>query len=154
MVGQQATRLNVQVGSIWGGGYSVDVSPEEYVVVEHESCPDAKASGPVEGAKGLCVIRISKEQSDRFMEAMARFKNHAVPLQTFSLDDPYLRPDGKPCRNDTTDLRLISLQWTGTDGVKIATFYEGCDQEELKDYYKSVLAVTDALPIQQIIGKH
>jgi hypothetical protein len=85
---------------------------------------------------------------------MDRFKRNAVPLQSISMEDAWVRPDGKPCKNDVLDSTLISLTWTGTEGVKIASFYTGCDADEFADFYKSALAVTDALPIQQIISKH
>ncbi len=153
-VGHHDTRLGVSVGSIWGGGYSIDVAPEEYVVVEHANCPDAKdVRATKREAKGLCVVRITAEQSARFEAAMKRFKRNAVPLQSFSVDSPFARPDGKPCKNEVTDSTLITLQWAGTEGAKIASFYTGCDQDELGQFYRSALAVTDALPIQQIIGE-
>ena len=85
---------------------------------------------------------------------MERFKRNAIPLESFSFTDPYLRPDGKACKSQWTDATLISLLWTGTDGVRIATFYTGCDSEEFDSFYKSVLVVTDPLPICQIIDKH
>lgn len=143
----------MRVGSIWGDGYSVDVAPEEYAVVEHRNCPAAKGSGHPDIESGLCVLRITKEQSDRFEAAMERFKRNAVPLQTISAEDWPDRPDGKPCRNKVTDSELISLTWHSTEGSKIAAFYAGCDPQEYGEFYKSVLAVTDVLPVQQIIAK-
>jgi hypothetical protein len=154
-VGRQTTRLQFMVGSIWGHGYSVDVSPDEYVVVEHDNCPEAKDPHSFDHpAPGLCIVRITKEQSDRFEAAMARFKRNAVPLESYSVTDFSRRPDGKPCRDRTTDMANISLIWTRTDGTDIAAFDTGCDREEFDSFYKSVLAVTDPLPIQQIIGNH
>jgi hypothetical protein len=156
-VGHHLTHLSVGVGSIWGGGYSVEVRPQDYVVVGHASCPDAKDTrfpeDPMFPAEGLCVLRITKEQSDRFEAAMEPFKRHAVPMESYSFDSPQPRPDGKPCKNEVTDSTLVNLLWTGTEGVKIATFYFGCDREEFRDFYESVLAVTDPLPIQQIIAE-
>ena len=150
-IGHHITRLGVRVGSIWGDGYTVDVAPEQYVVVEHRNCPSAKESGHPDIARGLCVIRITKEQSQRFEAAMARFKRTAVPLSTVSVEDWPDRPDGKPCRNSVTDSTLISLTWESTEGAKIAAFYTGCDQQEFENFYSSVLAVTNPLPIKQII---
>ena len=152
-IGHHVTRLSLRVGSIWGNGYTVDVVPEQYVVVEHRNCPGAKGAGNPDIASGLCVLRITEEQSNRFEAAMERFKQHAVPLQTISVEDWPPRPDGKPCRNDITDSTLISLTWNSTEGARMASFYTGCDSEEFEGFYKSVLAVTDALPIQQIIDK-
>jgi hypothetical protein len=154
-VGNYTTLIGMYVGSAWGGGYSVHVSPEEYVVVEHANCPEAKESGAHAGAaKGLCVLRITREQSDRFEAALEPFKRNAVPLQSYSVTDPYVRPDGQSFKKEATDSTIITFQWTGTQGAKIANFYTGCDEREFGDFYKSVLAVTDLLPIQQIIGKH
>lgn len=151
-IGSAVTHLGVHVGSIWGDGYSVDVVPEDYVVVEHRNCPNAKeANVPSDSADGFCVVRITKEQSTRFETAMERFKKNSIPLESFSFEAPYVRPDGKPCKSQWTDHRVINLLWTGTEGVKIATFYEGCDRDEFEAFYKSVLAVTDPLPIKQII---
>ena len=153
-IGHGVTQLRVRVGSIWGGGYTVDVTPQEYVVVEHSNCPDAKTRAVAgDRPKGLCAIRITKEQSDRFEAAMGRFKRYAVPLESISLEDPWVRPDRKPCKNQVTDSTLITLTWTGTEGIKIASFYTGCDEKEFANFYRSALAVTDPLPIQQIIGK-
>ena len=153
-IGHHDTRLSVIVGSIWGGGYSVYVDLEEFALVEHASCPDAKEVGPADRtSNGLCVVRLTKDQSDRFEAAMERFKANAVPLESFSVEDPFVRPDGKPCQNEVTDSMLISLLWTGTKGVKIATFYTGCDRDKFQSFYESALAVTDPLPIQHIIDK-
>ncbi|MGI8931531.1 MAG: hypothetical protein ACR2FK_04000 [Sphingomicrobium sp.] len=153
-IGHHVTRLSIRVGGTWIGGYSVDVAPEEYVVVEHANCPDGKEERPIhESTRGLCVLRLAKEKSDRFEAAMERFKSSAVPLETYSVNGPDVRPDGKPCRNKATDAAWISLQWAGTEGAKIATFDTGCVSEEFEEFYKSVLAVTDPLPIQQIIDK-
>jgi hypothetical protein len=147
------TLLQVRVGSIWGGGYTVDVVPDDYVVVEHQNCPDAKnPRAPNAEAKGLCVFRLTSAQSRRFEKAMSAFKRYAVPLQSVSLDDPWVRPDGKPCKHTVTDSRLITLTWTGSDGAKLATFYTGCDGDELGPFYRSALGVTDALPIGQLIS--
>lgn len=146
------TQLGVRVGGTWQDGYSVNVAPHEYVIVEHENCPDAKELGPIGGA-GLCVLRITKEQSERFEAAMERFKRHARPLESYSFEDQDVRPDGKPCKSQVTDATQIGLLWTGTEGAKVATFYTGCDQEEFDSFYKSVLAVTDPLPIKHIIGE-
>ena len=85
---------------------------------------------------------------------MDRFKTYAKPLQDFSFDDRDVRPDGKPCKNYVFDTTGVALTWTGTDGIKLANFYAGCDEKEFGEFYKSVLRVTDPLPIQQIIGKH
>ena len=154
-IGHQVTQLTVRVGSIWGHGYGVDVVPDNYAVVEHVNCPEAKRSGvPADAAEGLCAVRLTEDQSNRFAAAVERFKRYAIPLQSFSFDDPWTRPGGKPCKNQVTDSTLISMTWSGTDGAKMATFYTGCDREELAAFYKSALAVTDSLPIQQIIGKH
>jgi len=98
-------------------------------------------------------VRITKEQSDRFEAGMARFKGNSVPLQTYSSSDPFVRPDGKACKNVATDSTIITLMWSDTEGTRIANFSEGCDPEEFDGFYKSVLAVTDELPIQQIIRK-
>lgn len=153
VIGDQITHLSIGVGDIWEGGYSVDVVPGEYAVIEHKKCPDEKeAATPSSQGRGLCVIRITEDQSRRFETAMSRFKARARPLETISLDDKDLRPDGKPCRLNATDQRMISLFWTGTDGVRMASFYEGCDQDEFKDYYRSVLSVTDALPMKGIFS--
>ena len=152
-IGHLDTRLSVHVGGTWNRGYSVDVDPEQFALVESERCPNAKeAAPPEETSKGLCVVRITKDQSDRFAAAMERFKANAVPLETFSFEDPWIRPDGKPCQNEVTDSTMVSLLWTGTKGVKIATFYMGCDRDQFQSFYKSALAVTDPLPIQHIIG--
>lgn len=153
-VGQYTSLLSFHVGGIWGGGFSVNVAPEEYAVVEHSNCRTAKERAlDAEEPKGLCVVRISKEQSDRFEAAMERFKRNAVPLQSYSVEDPFVRPDGKPCRNRVTDSTIMTLMWSGTEGVRIANFYTGCDPEEFDNFYRSVLAITDTLPIDQIIGK-
>ena len=122
-------------------------------MVEHKNCPGAKETAPTDDARGICVLRITKEQSDRFERAMAPFKRYGVPLESISMEDPWVRPDGKPCRNNVLDTTLVTLTWTGTEGIKIASFYTGCDQPEFASLYKSALAVTDPLPIQQIIGK-
>jgi hypothetical protein len=154
-IGDYTTSLSVYVGGTWNDGYSVYVSPEEYAVVEHAKCANAKETGPTAGPpKGLCVLRPTKDQSDRFVAAMERFKRYAVPLQSYSVDNPFVRPDGKPCKNEVTDSTIITLMWTGTEGAKVASFYTGCDREEFNSFYKSALAVTDPLPIQQIIGGH
>ena len=151
-IGQTETQFGVRVGSIWGGGYSVQVFPDEYAVVEHGSCPVAKELRPLDRRpKGLCVVRLTRSQSEKFEAAMGKFKQSAVPLQAIAVDDPWVRPDLKPCKSEATDSTVITLTWTGTNGVKMATFYMGCDQEELADFYKSALAITDALPIQDII---
>jgi hypothetical protein len=153
-IGHQINHLRVGVGSIWGDGYSVDVVPESYAVVEHSNCPLAKEAPPPTGpASGLCALRITKEQSDRFEAGMERFKRYAVPLQNFSLEDSHRRPDGKGCRNEGTDSAWVTLTWTGTEGAKIASFYLGCDYEEFEQFYNSVLSVTDPLPVQQIIAE-
>ncbi|MEO6359310.1 MAG: hypothetical protein ABIO43_01890 [Sphingomicrobium sp.] len=156
MIGQHVLRLSVQVGSGWGGGYSVDVVPAEYAVIEHANCPNAKetAAIPQHLLNGLCVARINREQSSRFEAAMDQFRGRAVPLQSFLLENQEVRPDGKPCRIRATDSTDVSLVWSGTEGVKIATFYLGCDTDEFGAFYKSLLAVTDPLPIQHIIGEH
>jgi hypothetical protein len=154
-VGDYTTLLSVYVGGTWKNGYSVYVSPEEFLVIEHANCPEAKQTGPSAGQpKGLCVLRVTKEQSDRFEEALKPFKRSAVPLQSYSVEDPFVRPDGKPCKNEVTDSTIITFMWTSASGVKIANFYTGCDADEFGTFYKSALAVTDQLPIQQIIGKH
>jgi hypothetical protein len=153
-IGPATTQLGVRVGSIWGGGYSVAVFPGEYAVVEHESCPAAKEPGPMSSRpKGICVVRLTQAESDKFEVAMDKFKRSAIPLQSIAADDPWVRPDLKPCKSEATDHTMITLTWTGTSGVKMATFYTGCDQEELAEFYKSVLEVTDALPLQDIIRK-
>ena len=153
-IGHVVTGLSVSVGGTWAAGYSVHVSPEEYALVEAESCPNAKEAGPI-GAKldGLCVVRITKEQSDRFQLAMTRFKRNVVPLETYSFEAPYVRPDGKSCKNEVTDSTIVSLVWTSTEGLKIATYYLGCDYEEFGNFYKSLLSVTAPLPIQHIINE-
>src|SRR5688500_4786021 len=70
-IGHHHTQLSVRVGGTWGKGYSINVFPGDYVVVEHESCPAAKRPGvPEEAAEGLCVVRITQEQSERFEMAM------------------------------------------------------------------------------------
>ena len=153
-IGHVVTGLSVGVGGTWAAGYSVHVSPEEYALVEAESCPTAKEAGPI-GAKlnGLCVVRITKEQSDRFQAAMMPFKRNAIPLESFSFEDPYVRPDGRLCKKKVTDSRTISLLWSSTEGVQIATYYLGCDYEEFENFYKSLLSVTAPLPIQHIINE-
>ena len=144
----------MRVGSPWGYGYSIDVIPEEYVVVEHKNCPNAKRGDvPSEVAEGICVLRISKEQSKRFEAAIEPFKRRAIPLESYSFDDPDLRPDGKPCRQNWTDAESITFFWTGTDGGKMASYYAGCDPDEFKTFYESARAVSDTLPVQQIIKK-
>jgi len=105
---------------------------------------------PADRAEGICVVRITKEQSNRFEAAMERFKTNGVRLESVALEDPYLRPDGKPCKQEVTDAKIVTLLWTGSEG-KIATFYLGCDYEEYEGFYSSVLGVTDALPIKDII---
>ena len=147
--GHFVTHLSVGVGGTWNSGYSVDVVPENYAVVEHPSCPNAKDLRYRD--KGICVVRITKEQSDKFVAAMERFKKNATPLQKYSFDDPHVRPDNKPCKNLATDATSIWLQWIGTEGARYAHFYLGCDYEEFGDFYNSALSVTDALPIQGII---
>jgi len=123
-------------------------------MVEHKNCPDAKeARSTKDDALGICVFRITKEQSDQFEKAMAPFKRYAVPLQSVSMEDPWVRPDGKPCKSNVLDTTLVTLTWTGTEGIKIASFYTGCDESEFAGFYKSVLAVTNELPIKQIIQK-
>jgi len=84
---------------------------------------------------------------------MSRYKRYSVPAEAFKIDGPNVRPDGKHCTNMVTDQSLITLMWSGSDGVRIASFYEGCDPREFEPFYKSVLAVSDPLPIQQIIGQ-
>ena len=154
-IGHIVTQFGITVGGTWIPGYSVDVVPEEYALVEHVKCPEAKDSRvPKDVARGICVFRISKAQSRAVEAAMEPYKRFAVPLQSVSLEDPWTRPDGKACRHQTTDATLITLTWTGTEGVKLARFYTGCDFEEFESFYKSALAVTDPLPIQQVIGKH
>lgn len=154
MIGQIVTQLGVRVGGTWIDGYSVEVVPQEYAIVEHKKCRDAKdPNAPRDTARGICVIRITKEQSSRFEAAMQPFKRYAVPLESVSMESPWLRPDGKPCRSNVLDTTLVSLTWTGTEGVRIANFYVGCDEKEFASFYKSALGVTDPLPIQQIIAK-
>jgi hypothetical protein len=154
-IGHHVTHLTVSIGGTWGHGYAVDVVPNNYAVVEHVACPEAKRPEvPTDDADGLCIVRITKDQSKRFEAAMDRFERYAKPLQNFSFEDPWTRPNGKPCKSQVTDATIISMEWTGTQGAKIATFYTGCDPEELAAFYNSALAVTDSLPIQQIIGKH
>ena len=145
------TQLSVTVGGTWATPYSVHVVPEKYAIVENRSCPNAKEPGlPQDRAEGICVVRITKEQSSRFEARMERYKRNAKPLESFSFEDPDLRPDGKPCENEVTDSKIVSLFWTGSEG-RIATFYFGCDHEEFKGFYNAVLAVTDPLPIQGLI---
>ena len=155
-IGNGITMLEYRIGSIWGFGYTVRVLPIEYLVLEHENCPEAKkriGSAPERDAQGICVIRINQQQSDRFEAAMDQFKNFSVPLSSYSLEDPYRRPDGQPCRNEVTDQQVISLIWTSTNGTRIATFYAGCDPKELAGFYESLRHVTDSLPIQGILAK-
>ena len=76
---------------------------------------------------------------------------NAVPLESYSLEDPALRPDGKPCKGVATDSATVMLMWTSTEGVKIAWYDLGCDYKEFENFYKSLLLVTAPLPIHQII---
>jgi hypothetical protein len=154
-IGNQLTLLEFRVGNIWGSGYTVRVFPEEYLLLEHKKCPEAKRKigGDDPDAEGICVIRIDKGQSERFEGAMAPFRRYAVPLNSYSLDAPDKRPDGKPCRSNITDQDLVSLIWTGTQGSQIATFYTGCDQQEFAGFYDAFRHVTDGLPIEAMIAK-
>ena len=154
-MGNQLTLMELRIGNIWGSGYTVRVFPEEYALLEHKNCPDAKRQIGREDASayGICVTRIDKQESDRFEAAMAPFRRYAVPLSSFSLSDPDKRPDGKPCRSNVTDQDLVSLIWTGTQGSQIATFYTGCDQEEFAGFYDSFQHITDGLPIKPILAK-
>ena len=112
-IGHAVTRLGVRVGGTWISGYSVEVAPQEYVMVEHKNCPDAKeARSTKDDALGICVFGITKEQSDQFEKAMAPFKRYAVPLQSVSMEDPWVRPDGKPCKSNVLDTTLVTLTWT------------------------------------------
>jgi len=151
-VSHSITRLSMSVGSIWGGGFALDVVPEEYAVIENEKCPLAKEAGRAGNAsKGFCVVRITKAQSQRFEQEMERYRSIAVPLEKYKFGDAYARPDGKRCRNTVTDSTSVLLMWTGTEGVRVAEFYLGCDPDELSNFYKQLLSITDALPIQNII---
>ena len=41
-IGDQLISLEIRVGNIWGGGYSVRVFPEEYLILENQRCSAAK----------------------------------------------------------------------------------------------------------------
>jgi hypothetical protein len=156
-IGNQLTLLELRVGNTWGFGYDVRLFPDEYVIVEDKSCEAGKREvdgKPDPKGEGICVIRVNQQQSDRFEAAMRPFRRYAIPLSSFSIEDPVRRPDGKPCREYTTDADGISLTWTGTEGSQIATFYDGCDSKEYAALYESLHHLADALPIQAVLPKY
>ena len=146
--------LELRIGNIWGNGYTVRVFPDDYLLLEHKNCREAKrkiGDRPDPTAEGICVIRIDQVQSARFEAAMKPYLRYAVPLTSFSLDDLDRRPDGKACRNYTYDVDLITLIWTTTQGSNIAHFYTGCDRDEFAKFYGALRRVSDPLPIQGIV---
>jgi hypothetical protein len=156
-MGNQLTLLEFRLGNIWGFGYDVRLFPDEYVIVEDKNCGEAKEE--IEGkpdpkGEGICVVRVNQQQSDRFEAAMRPYRRYAIPLSSFSVEDPIPRPDGKRCRYYSTDMDGISLIWTGTEGSQIAVFYDGCDSKEYATLYDTLHHLTDALPIQAVLPKH
>lgn len=156
VIGKQLMALGFQTRSIWGGGYTVRVFPDEYLVLEDRNCTDAKQTIGGRSASsdlGLCTIRLDHAHSERFESAMRPYRRYAAPLSSYSPDQPVRRPDGKPCRVHLTDSTYVDLIWITTEGAEMAIFYRGCDPKEFGAFYKALDHVTDALPIHGFIAE-
>jgi hypothetical protein len=127
------------------------------VIVEHKNCSEAKRQigGKADPkSEGVCVVRVNRQQSEQFEAATRPYLRYAVPLSSYSMENPDRRPDGKACRVETTDQDVISLIWTSAEGTKIAPFYTGCDKDEFAKFYAALRRVSETLPIQRILAAH
>ena len=151
-LGDTTIMLSFRKHGTWGEPITVRAFPDEYLVLEHQRCRrEDTADATRSGLPGYCVFKIDDSQTNALEKAMEPFRKYAVPLGSFSMANPPATPDGKPCPK-AFDFPLYSLTWTTTRGTRIATFDSGCRAKENPQFYRNLDAITDTLPLKEILA--